>query len=735
MPNQSLNAEDICAEIAPAFLNKSKEPADAALKLLGRLAKVFPDQRECFGPAIISAFSHSSKDIHKKALSLVESTKILEVPEVLSEFLQRLDMIQGMERSKAMSLAEKYKSPDDTIAVSDQRSSADASSRLSTTSSSNTLSESELFERSHKIDEKLRILVCVDDAMEACKASTVCDTPVNLDSLEFPRLDPATEIKPINSLDDLIYTFMKVWSGKCTSMELECVLDGVSRLCNERPDDFEQKTDALKVKAEHGALEFSMFGWTGSLEHIAYSWLGEKRFVETTVRTVAADSSSIFARRCLALSKRVASKQAAPLLSAPTHAGGWIDPLVLVKRVNEYFWIKLEPDKVDFIQALLRLAPDNRAAALETAASVKGEIGEALRYALGSASMGRVVTPEYWVAAFRARDPKGTNEELRKTLPKFGPDGTDPAVYGLNMNEVAAFGKERYSMTRGGLPNFLPVKSADPDFPVGTSDQKSFFQTAAHFASSLMNKNRYAFFPTVLLHDNAVSWFAGVETYNWLHNRESLLALYAKRMLLNIESVGSYWHGDFELIFDPDMSLAENGRYFLCFAMSSKNNDLSRLAVDALIAAVKERRISAAGYGEAMAQVLPTGVITAVRWTRGLRDASRTSPLHAWFAWHSAGIVIEKATINPTQQIPFLELLTEIQVEHGFTMHDGLRNALAGITGTGKGAKLAKTLLSYRSNPDSNGDLSAALQSLQSRLERAERWQRMRCSIKVENLV
>lgn len=723
MPNQSLNVEDICAEIAPAFLNKSKDPADAALKLLGRLAKVFPEQRECYGPAIISAFSHSSKDIHKKALSLVESTRVLEVPEVLSEFLQRLDMIQGMERSKAMSLAEKYKNASDANSdfASDQSSSIRVSSHLSTAGSLNTLSESELFERSRKIDEKLRILACVDDAIEACKTSTVCDIPVNLDSIDYPRLDPATQIKPISSLDDLIYMFMKVWSGKCSSMELESVLDGVSRLCNQRPDDFQQKTDALRQKAEQKDEEFSKFGWTGTLSQVASSWLGNSRALETAGKTIAADPSSIFARRCLALAKRVVSKQPAPLLCAPTHAGGWIDPRVLVKRINEYFWIKLEPDKSDFIQALLRIAPEHRTQALESAASIKGEIGEALRYALGSGSMGKVITPEYWVAAFRARDPKGINEELRKILPKFGPDGPEPATYGLNISEVSALADDRYSTGRGGLPNFLPVESADPDFPISTAG-KGFLQSAAHYTSRIFCRNRYAFFPTVLLHDNAVSWFAGTETYNWLHNRESLLALYAKRMLLNIDSVGSYWHGDFELLFDPDISLAENGRYFLCFAMSSKNNDLSRLAVDALIAAISERRISAAGYGEAMAQILPTGVITAVRWTRGLRDASRTSPLHAWFAWHSVAVIIEKAAINSTQQIPFLELLTEIQVEHGFKISDGLRGALSGITGAGKGAKLAKVLISSQSKC-SNSALQASLQDLESRIARAERWQ------------
>lgn len=730
MPLESLSVEDICADIGPAFLTKSKEPAEAALKLLSRLAKGFPDKCECYGPAIISAFSHSSKEIHKKALSLVESTKVLEIPEVMAEFVQRLDMIQGMERSKAMALAEKYGNASGTAVENsvDGNSSSNAAVQFLTRSLS-ALNEAEVFERAQKVDQKLRTLSCIDEAEDAYKTQTVCDSPLKLDSLDFPRLDPATEIKPLASLDDLIYMFMKVWTGKGTAMELESVLDGVSRLCNERPADFQQKTDALRQKAGLGEPEFSMFGWTGTLAQVVCSWLGDSP-PDTVGRVITADPGSVFGRRCLALSRRLVSRQAAPILCTPTHAGGWIDPLVLVKRVSEYLWIKLEPDKIDFIQALLRIAPDNRAAALEAAASIKGEIGEALRYALGSESMGRVITPEYWVAAFRARDPKGTNEELRKLLPKFGPDGPEPATYGVDMLEVTKFGNERFYMGRDGLPNFLPVQSADPDFP--TSAPGSFIQAAVRTASKLFSGNRYAFFPTVLLHDNSVSWFMGMETYNWLHNRESLLALYAKRMLLNIDSVGSYWHGDFELLFDPDISLAENGRYFLCLAMSSKNNDLSRLAVDALIAAVAERRITASGYGEAMAYLLPTGVITAVRWTRGLRDMSRSSLLHAWFVWQSVGILLEKAPINATQQIPFLELLTEIQVEHGFKMHDGLRAELAEITGTGKGAKLAKALLSGKSSMNGSAETQAALQCLQARVERCERWQGMKHLLIVE---
>jgi len=723
MSDRNLNVDDICSEISSAFLCKNKEPADAALKLLARIAKSFPVRRECYGPAILSAFSHSSKDIHKKALALVDSTRMLEDSGLLDEFLQRVDMLTGMERANAMKMVDKYKGA---------ATSADAGDLkiVAVPSGVETVSEKVLQEcedRISKVGELLAQSAGLGKALEACKSAQVFDDPIDLDTFDFPRLDSGKALKPIEAVDDLIYMYMKVWSGNCTPMELELLLDGLSRLCNERPDDFAQKTQALRQKAEKVGQEYSIYAWSGTLAHLAFCWLGETG----SAAQVRTEPQSFFARRCLALAKRVADRQAAPLLAAPTHAGGWVDPLVLLKRVNEYFWLKLDPDRADFIQALLRLAPDNRSEALAAAGSVKGEVGEALRYALGS-NIGRVVNPEIWVAAHRAREPKGVFEELRQVLPKFGPDGVLPAVYGLKMKEVAALADERYKFGRPGLPNFLPVESADPGFPNLASAEGSPFNFAALQQLLFSAKSKYSFYPTVLLHDNLASWFGGTEPYNWLHNRESLLALYAKRMLLNIESVGTYWHGDFELLFDPDISLAQNGRYFLCFAMSSKNNDLSRLAVDALVAAVAERRITARGYGEAMAQILPTGVITSVRWTRGLREAAKASILHSWFVWQAAGYVIREASVSATQQIPFVELLAEIQMDNSFAVDDDLKQALSGITGGGKAAKLAKTIISFKYDLKNDKTQSAALQGLESRIARAERWQHWLIDKKVE---
>jgi hypothetical protein len=209
-----------------------------------------------------------------------------------------------------------------------------------------------------------------------------------------------------------------------------------------------------------------------------------------------------------------------------------------------------------------------------------------------------------------------------------------------------------------------------------------------------------------------------------------LFALLAKRVLQNIESVGSYWHGDFEFMFDPDVSLADNGRYLILFAMSSKNNDFARLAVDALIAAIGETRVSATTYGEAMAWMLPSGVITNIRWTRGLRDAARTSAMHAAFVWQAVSTIIEKAKISATQQIPFLELLVELQVENGFKPSAALTQALSANTGTTKGAKLSKAIMSS-AQPDKTTAL-AAVQDLEARISRVERWQNWKISSTLE---
>jgi hypothetical protein len=246
--------------------------------------------------------------------------------------------------------------------------------------------------------------------------------------------------------------------------------------------------------------------------------------------------------------------------------------------------------------------------------------------------------------------------------------------------------------------------------------------TLEKFRAEYLNRSRYFLYLTVLLHDNNKNWTSENNAYIWLHNQESTLALYAKRQLLNIDSIADHWNGNYEFLFDPDISMCGNGRFVLCLGMSSQSADLSRLCVDALSAAVGERRISSIGFGEAMALFSKTGVITLARWTRGLRDTARTTPLHAQFVWQAVCTLLEAVDLAPAKQIPFLELLLELQLEHKLKPGDNFEQAMSGTTGGGKCQSLLKTLLAFQ--PDKDSWIPAAIMDLEAKIQRVERWQR-----------
>ncbi|GAA2830318.1 DUF6493 family protein [Crossiella cryophila] len=90
-------------------------------------------------------------------------------------------------------------------------------------------------------------------------------------------------------------------------------------------------------------------------------------------------------------------------VSAATHEGGWLDPVVFVTRMIEHPAVA----EVDVVDALLRLAPEGRREALALAAGLSGPYAEVVRYALG----GDGVVAEDWVglAATRARYPEAAD--------------------------------------------------------------------------------------------------------------------------------------------------------------------------------------------------------------------------------------------------------------------------------------------------------------------------------------
>ncbi|MDA0171855.1 DUF6493 family protein [Solirubrobacter taibaiensis] len=213
-----------------------------------------------------------------------------------------------------------------------------------------------------------------------------------------PRAPVAAEpvlgapITPIGSLEELAAELAAVlhepWLGD------ERLLDGVLRHCDQP---FQGPLQPLVERL------LDLDRWFYSPVTVAACWL-------TGDVQAPSEHASAWELRLFEAVQRAARGQARPLLSLPTHAGGWIESRVFVRRLHD------DPDELDLAQALLRLAPDGREHAVKSVRPRKAA-AEAARAALApNAYTVRVVyadgSPEVTVDGPRTRHPGPLREAL-----------------------------------------------------------------------------------------------------------------------------------------------------------------------------------------------------------------------------------------------------------------------------------------------------------------------------------
>ena len=89
----------------------------------------------------------------------------------------------------------------------------------------------------------------MDEALSLLRGESSAAPAVVLTLGQFPVLDPAARIAPVETLDELIDLCAAVLENIGPAEEIERMLNGVSRLCGERPDDFDRRTGPLKKRA------------------------------------------------------------------------------------------------------------------------------------------------------------------------------------------------------------------------------------------------------------------------------------------------------------------------------------------------------------------------------------------------------------------------------------------------------------------------------------------------------
>jgi hypothetical protein len=170
-----------------------------------------------------------------------------------------------------------------------------------------------------------------------------------------PRLpEPkATEpLEPVENVDELIELASGLLEGQGTGDDAERFLDGLSRLCGERPPNFEARTRGLRERATPPWAPFpEATSGHALISILVAAWVSGSKPVSPARETIG----GLLAGRVVEVAGRARKRSAAPLVSVPTHRGGWIDPEALATRSQPKSGVfRRGPGSFDLLVARLR---------------------------------------------------------------------------------------------------------------------------------------------------------------------------------------------------------------------------------------------------------------------------------------------------------------------------------------------------------------------------------------------
>jgi hypothetical protein len=189
---------------------------------------------------------------------------------------------------------------------------------------------------------RVETLVGVELPSEATMETTE-ETPPPALSRRHERLHA------VESVDELIELAAMLLEGQGDGGAVEAFLDGVSRLCAERPAGFERRTAGL-LKQAGAPLEWGWLSGVGLVRIVVRAWVAETApgRLKPPVTMLG-----FLARRALEVAERAAKQRPRPLLALPTERGGSIAPDVLRDR-EAATSLRNRPDRMDRTQARLR---------------------------------------------------------------------------------------------------------------------------------------------------------------------------------------------------------------------------------------------------------------------------------------------------------------------------------------------------------------------------------------------
>ncbi len=748
-----LPGKSIVEAARPLMLARAKGTVKSGLKLLDKIAKRDPTQSSAVACVAAEALVHEASDVQEAALKLIALAGSTDDAKLVAAVTNAQGAVAASVRKSVSDWLASSQSSTDVSSAPDPRKSG-AGGRSSRRAAVKDVApsptarheprppddDSDLTARAAKLPAAWRSIAGVDRAMAALRSGQLDVTGCEFDGTEFPRLDPDKAIRPIETLDELIDVAAGLAEKGDNYDEIERLFDGISRLCDQRPADFETRTGPLLKRVRQlmkrnwitpftghdpssdmfGVIlawlvgEYGSYGPT-TIRHgnpvAEYSFGGETR----TYFPLQGDSvTGAMSDRARQLADRVVNRHAVQTLCAPTHAGGWIDRCVLADRACDERTLAAASD-FEQVLALLRLAPDHCDKARGRVVRSRSEFLSALRFALND-DLGKVgsalgkhrgETDWLWIAATRARRPWSDEACVEKQYPDRGPDAGIAATTSFKAS-VGTFTCEY-----GSFPSPTMTIDVSPAMPSKTVDPRLLSVLMwkpvesgkrINFDSQSLVRQLLSIRPSA--QESACSWGALV-------------------IGRNIDWSEARWHNRLYLepLLDPDLPLRSMAMLLLVLGLAAKEAGEHGLATDVTIAAIEDGRLDQIQLGTVMTALLPTGYVKAARWAKTLGEARRVSPLHA----EVIRMAIARSLRGDPKSMPkdlhaLVELLRELVVETQTAVDEDAHAFLEQLVGTSKLGKAAKAIIGFATEKDPSRLRDIQRHVLEQRIARVERW-------------
>jgi len=227
------------------------------------------------------------------------------------------------------------------------------------------------------------------------------------------------EIVPIANFEELIDEFLQLIEEPNDPIVIERVLDGLRRVGRSKPEKFMKLVGPLAKRASTLESRGSEKWLTYQLSKLALSYINEEnRFQEIyngILKKNESNFENVFIVRLYFLIESILkkTKMEIPLISAPTHGRGFINPKYLPQRIRINLEAKGSLSSIDNALTILRidrtiLDKKETQLVVDELISISTEFSLACAYALG-ADLDIGKTKSLWIAAACIKTPNETD--------------------------------------------------------------------------------------------------------------------------------------------------------------------------------------------------------------------------------------------------------------------------------------------------------------------------------------